>query len=111
MSFLFSDTIASRIKEAGFSISQMKETTLTRQMAEEIYQDPKGKDFYDRLINYMSKWVVLKLVLRVQDLPALSKLYLSHHTYTHNSMIVNGFLQQKRIWMCIVLFSLKDDYA
>uniref|UniRef100_A0A8C7RR76 Nucleoside diphosphate kinase-like domain-containing protein n=1 Tax=Oncorhynchus mykiss TaxID=8022 RepID=A0A8C7RR76_ONCMY len=49
------DTIMNQIKEAGFSISQVKETKLTREMAEEFYKDHKGKDFFNNLVDYMSQ--------------------------------------------------------
>ncbi|CAB1349783.1 unnamed protein product [Coregonus sp. 'balchen'] len=44
-----------RIKEAGFSISQVKDTKLTREMAEEFYKDHNGKDFFNHLFDYMSR--------------------------------------------------------
>lgn len=61
-----SDTIMNQIKEAGFSISQVKETKLTREMAEEFYKDHKGKDFFNNLVDYMSQWV--DMFFNIQDL-------------------------------------------
>ena len=49
------DAIMGKIREAGFKISLSKETTLTREMAEQLYSEHKGKDFFDDLTGLMSK--------------------------------------------------------
>ena len=45
-----------KIKEAGFNISLSKETTLTKEMAEQLYSEHKGKDFFEDLTGLMSKY-------------------------------------------------------
>ena len=48
--------IIEKIKEAGFNISLSKETTLTKEMAEQLYSEHKGKDFFEDLTGLMSKY-------------------------------------------------------
>ena len=50
------DAIMEKIKEAGFNISLSKETTLTKEMAEQLYSEHKGKDFFEDLTGLMSKY-------------------------------------------------------
>ena len=45
-----------KIKEAGFKVSLSKETTLTKEMAEQLYADHKGKQFFDELTDTMSRF-------------------------------------------------------
>ena len=54
---LLTDAIMGKIREAGFKISLSKETTLTREMAEQLYSEHKGKEFFDDLTGLMSKYV------------------------------------------------------
>nr|XP_023856664.1 thioredoxin domain-containing protein 3 [Salvelinus alpinus] len=61
------DTIMNQIKEAGFSISQVKETKLTREMAEEFYKDHKGKDFFNNLVDYMSQGPSIMMILSKEN--------------------------------------------
>lgn len=51
------DAILEKIREAGFNISLSKETTLTKEMAEQLYSEHKGKDFFNDLTDLMSKCV------------------------------------------------------
>ena len=51
-----------KIKEAGFNISLSKETTLTKEMAEQLYSEHKGKEFFEDLTGLMSKWVAIIVV-------------------------------------------------
>ncbi|XP_075463232.1 thioredoxin domain-containing protein 6 isoform X3 [Ascaphus truei] len=55
--------ILERIQGAGFTISQIKETSLSREMAEEFYKEHKGKPFYDQLVNYMCRGPCLMMIL------------------------------------------------
>lgn len=52
---LSSDNILDKIKEAGFQVSLTKETHLTKEMAEQLYSQQKGKEFYNDLTNIMSR--------------------------------------------------------
>lgn len=51
----FTDDIVNRIEAAGFSISQVKETQLTREMAENFYKQHSDKDFFNSLVDYMTQ--------------------------------------------------------
>jgi nucleoside-diphosphate kinase len=55
--------IISRIEETPLKILDMKMVMFTKEMTEKFYGEHKGKEFYNRLINYMAdkKVVVLKL--------------------------------------------------
>lgn len=45
------------IKEAGFKIQFEKEVTLTKDLASQFYHEHEGKDFYEGLTDYMSRYV------------------------------------------------------
>ena len=49
------DNIMGKIKEAGFQVSLSKETHLTKEMAEQLYSQQKGKEFFNDLTNIMSR--------------------------------------------------------
>jgi nucleoside-diphosphate kinase len=55
--------IISRVEEAGLKILDMKMVFFRRKMTEQFYGEHKGKEFYNRLIEYMAdkKVVALKL--------------------------------------------------
>ncbi|XP_053327356.1 thioredoxin domain-containing protein 6 [Spea bombifrons] len=61
------DEILERIQDAGFTISQFKETNLSKEMAKEFYKEHKGKTFYDELVNYMCKGPCLMMVLSKEN--------------------------------------------
>ncbi|XP_069839383.1 thioredoxin domain-containing protein 6 [Dendropsophus ebraccatus] len=61
------DEIMERIQTAGFSISQIKETNLSQEMAEEFYKEHKGKPFFDQLINYMCRGPCLMMILSKEN--------------------------------------------
>ncbi|RXM99781.1 Thioredoxin domain-containing protein 3-like [Acipenser ruthenus] len=61
------DDILSYIKEAGFSISQMKETVLTKEMAEGFYKDHRGKPFFDQLVQYMCQGPSMMIILSKEN--------------------------------------------
>lgn len=54
---LFTDEIIDRIHESGFRIAAQKETNLTRELAEEFYAEHKGKEYYDELVEHMTRLV------------------------------------------------------
>lgn len=49
------DEIMKKVKEAGFSISKVKEKSLTREMAAQFYKDHEGKPFFEELVNCMTE--------------------------------------------------------
>ncbi|NXM86832.1 TXND3 protein, partial [Oenanthe oenanthe] len=61
------DEIMKKVKEAGFSISKVKEQALTREMAEQFYKDHKGKPFFEQLVNYMTQGPSVIMVLSKEN--------------------------------------------
>ena len=61
------DNILNKIKEAGFQVSLTKETHLTKEMAEQLYSQQKGKEFFGDLANIMSSGPSLFMVLSRED--------------------------------------------
>ena len=57
------DEIIERIHEAGFRIAARKETTLSRDVAEEFYADHKDKDYYNELVDHMTSGPTYLMVL------------------------------------------------
>ena len=55
LSRLVTDVIIERIKEAGFNISCQKEMDLPKDLACQLYKEHEGKDFYDNLVDYMTR--------------------------------------------------------
>jgi nucleoside-diphosphate kinase len=59
--------IISRIEETSLRILDMKTVMFTREMTERFYGEHKGKEFYNRLINYMADKEVVALKLEGKD--------------------------------------------
>ncbi|MGC8964586.1 MAG: nucleoside-diphosphate kinase [Brevinematia bacterium] len=55
--------IISIIEESGIEILAMKMTKLTLSEAEEFYKEHKGKDFFQRLIEFMISGPIVVMVL------------------------------------------------
>ncbi|XP_017589923.1 PREDICTED: thioredoxin domain-containing protein 3 [Corvus brachyrhynchos] len=61
------DEIMKKVKEAGFSISKVKEQALTREMAAQFYKDHKGKPFFEQLVNCMTEGPSVIMVLSKEN--------------------------------------------
>ncbi|KAG8432621.1 hypothetical protein GDO86_017026, partial [Hymenochirus boettgeri] len=61
------DEILEQIQNAGFSLSQIKEEKLSREMAEEFYKEHKGKPFFEQLVDYMCKGPCLMMILSKEN--------------------------------------------
>jgi nucleoside-diphosphate kinase len=59
--------IISRVEEAGLKILDMKMFFFRREMTEQFYGEHKGKEFYNRLIEYMADKKVVALKLEGED--------------------------------------------
>ncbi len=59
--------IISRIEESSLRILDIKTLFLSREKAEEFYAEHKGKEFYNRLINYMADKKIVALKLKGVD--------------------------------------------
>ena len=46
-----------RIREAGFHIAARKETELPRDIAEQFYGDHKEKEYFEDLVEHMTRYV------------------------------------------------------
>ena len=60
--FISLASILRQVEEAGFTIAMSKEMQLSREQAEEFYEDHKGKDYFDSLINNMTRYVFYRLI-------------------------------------------------
>ncbi|NWV27727.1 TXND3 protein, partial [Origma solitaria] len=61
------DEIIKKVKEAGFSISKIKEEALTREMAAQFYKDHEGKPFFEDLVNCMTAGPSVVMVLSKEN--------------------------------------------
>ncbi|XP_015709686.1 thioredoxin domain-containing protein 3 isoform X2 [Coturnix japonica] len=61
------DEIMQKVKDAGFTISKIKEAPLTREMAAEFYKDHKGKPFFDDLVSCMTDGPSVVMVLTKEN--------------------------------------------
>ncbi|XP_021351877.1 thioredoxin domain-containing protein 3 homolog isoform X3 [Mizuhopecten yessoensis] len=61
------DEIIEKVHDAGFKIAARKETTLSREIAEEFYSDHKDKDYYNDLVEHMSSGPTMFMVLSRED--------------------------------------------
>ncbi|XP_041857730.1 thioredoxin domain-containing protein 6 isoform X2 [Melanotaenia boesemani] len=51
-----SETILEEIRGRGFSVTQLKEMVLSREMAEEFYKEHREKPFFSQLVEFMCRW-------------------------------------------------------
>ena len=58
MNFILTDEIMQRIREAGFHIAARKETSLTEEVAKQFYEEQDGKEYYEDLVNHMTRFDV-----------------------------------------------------
>ncbi|KAK6483249.1 thioredoxin domain-containing protein 6 isoform X1 [Huso huso] len=61
------DEIIEQVQDEGFTISQMKETVLSREMAEEFYKEHRGKPFFNQLVDYMCRGPCLMMILSKEN--------------------------------------------
>ncbi|NWR28039.1 TXND3 protein, partial [Tachuris rubrigastra] len=61
------DDIMKKVKDAGFSISKIKEEALTREMAAQFYKDHEGKPFYEQLVSCMTEGPSVIMVLSKEN--------------------------------------------
>ncbi|NXF04532.1 TXND3 protein, partial [Smithornis capensis] len=61
------DDIMKQVKDAGFSISKVKEQALTREMAAQFYKDHEGKPFFEELVSCMTAGPSVIMVLSKEN--------------------------------------------
>jgi nucleoside-diphosphate kinase len=59
--------ILAMINQAGFRISAIRSTKLTKQEAERFYEMHRGKEFYEELCEFMSSGPVIALLLEKEN--------------------------------------------
>lgn len=59
--------ILSIYEDRGLNILKMKKMRASRELAEKHYEDHKGRDYYDSLINYITRSDLVALVLEGED--------------------------------------------
>lgn len=52
---VFAESIFQKIHEAGFEVAFQKELVLTKEQAEEFYNEHRDKEYFDSLTNHMSR--------------------------------------------------------
>lgn len=57
------ENIMRMIESAGFEIAKKAEITMTRAQAEDLYQEHKGRSFYDAMVEEISTRPVVVMVL------------------------------------------------
>ncbi|XP_005800777.1 thioredoxin domain-containing protein 6 isoform X2 [Xiphophorus maculatus] len=61
------DTILEEIQGRGFTVAQLKETLLSREMAEEFYKEQREKPFFTQLVDFMCRGPCMMLVLTKEN--------------------------------------------
>ena len=59
--------IIERFENKGLEIIAMKMVKLDREMAEKYYEEHKGKEFYERLINFMTSGRIVVMVIEGEN--------------------------------------------
>jgi len=59
--------VITTFEKKGFKIVAFKMVLLSREKAEEFYEEHKGKEFYEPLVNFMSSNPCLVMVLEGED--------------------------------------------
>ena len=59
--------IIQRFEDKGFDILDMKMLTIPRELAERHYEEHKGRDYYERLVNFMTSGRVVALVIEGEN--------------------------------------------
>ena len=59
--------ILAMINQAGFRISAIRSTKLTKEEAERFYEMHRGKEFYESLCNFMSSGPIIALLLEKEN--------------------------------------------
>ncbi|NWX72825.1 TXND3 protein, partial [Alca torda] len=61
------DDIMQKVKDAGFTISKIKEEALTREMATQFYKDHTGKPFFEDLVTCMTEGPSVVMILTKEN--------------------------------------------
>ncbi|NXL53964.1 TXND3 protein, partial [Podilymbus podiceps] len=61
------DDIMQKVKDAGFTISKIKEEALTREIATQFYKDHNGKPFFEQLVSCMTAGPSVLMILTKEN--------------------------------------------
>ncbi|KAM3861945.1 thioredoxin domain-containing protein 6-like [Diretmus argenteus] len=61
------EEILEEIRSGGFSVTRLKETVLSREMAEEFYREHRDKPFFSQLVEFMCRGPCMMLVLTKEN--------------------------------------------
>ncbi|XP_071322241.1 thioredoxin domain-containing protein 6 [Trachinotus anak] len=61
------EKILEEIHASGFSVTQLKEAVLSREMAAEFYKEHRGKPFFSQLVEFMCRGPCMMLVLTKEN--------------------------------------------
>ncbi|XP_068590983.1 thioredoxin domain-containing protein 6 isoform X2 [Cebidichthys violaceus] len=61
------EEILEEIRGSGFSVTQLKEMVLSREMAEEFYKEHREKPFFSQLVEFMCRGPCMMLVLTKEN--------------------------------------------
>lgn len=53
--FTLTETVLEEIRGRGFSVTQLKEMVLSKEMAEEFYKEHREKPFFSQLVEFMCR--------------------------------------------------------
>ena len=59
--------VIGRIERKGLRIVAMKMITITHEQAEQLYAEHKGKDFYQRLVDFITSGAVVVMVIEGEN--------------------------------------------
>ncbi|XP_031155264.1 thioredoxin domain-containing protein 6 isoform X1 [Sander lucioperca] len=63
----YREKILDEIRGSGFSVTQLKEMVLSREMAEEFYKEHREKPFFNQLVEFMCRGPCMMLVLTKEN--------------------------------------------
>ena len=63
-------TVISRLERKGLQLAGMKLIKMSRSQAERLYAEHKGKDFYDKLIDFTTSGKVVVIVVKGENVIA-----------------------------------------
>ena len=56
------EAIIDKVKQCGFSVTLSKEQQLTKEMAEQLYSEHQGKEFFNELTEFMTRYILFLVV-------------------------------------------------
>lgn len=70
----FIGEIISRFEKKGFKIVEMKMLQMTKELAEAHYSEHKGRPYYNRLINYITRGSIVAMILEGENAVEITRM-------------------------------------